>query len=73
MEHTTFHENTMLPFKSVCWKRLIYMGGKYSTAVSGLAYMKQCDIEKYIPIYLIVAGGVGIFKAVLQCGLLILK
>ena len=37
------------------------------------AYMKQCDIEKYIPIYVIVAGGVGIFKAVLQCGLLILK
>ena len=41
--------------------------------LSGLAYMKQCDIEKYIPIYLIVAGGVGLFKAIIQAGLLVVR
>ncbi len=29
-------------------------------------YMGQCDIQKYIPIYLVVAGAFGILKAVLQ-------
>jgi hypothetical protein len=33
--------------------------------ISGTIYLSDCPREKYIPIYLIVAGVFGVFKAIL--------